>query len=240
MMKSLTRYATTAALLMAGLGCSEDGSSPKGPITGGGRGGSAAGAAASGASGSAGNPAGSGGAGGSEEPGTPDAGGGRFLATLQGEIVSLDSLDPAWWTLCRGPQIIQRTGDEWTRLQDDRPEAFNLNHAAHYVDGVYHSDCRLTLGCDVDFCTPFPEDPLEFGSRYFTPLVAREYVQVGQRAAPDCEDAGVALDAGGDAGSRLVPDIESRVPGSPIGVRVRYYLDSRCQTEPITTDVPVE
>jgi hypothetical protein len=88
---------------------------------------------------------------------------------------------------------------------------------------------------------------LEIGyNNYRRPLIAREYVQVGQSGAPICaiEDAGIALDAGSDAGSdaglRLVPNIESRAPSGPRGVRVRYYRDSDCRTEAITTEIAVE
>jgi hypothetical protein len=67
-------------------------------------------------------------------------------------------------------------------------------------------------------------------------------VQVGQSGAPLCglEDAGIPLDAGLDAGVRLVPNIETRAATGPLGVRIRYHRDSHCETEAITTDIAVE
>lgn len=192
-------------------------------------------------SGDAGQLAGSGGAGGSTGVDMSDAGLARFRATLAGETVSLVALDPVWLERCqRNPQLVQRSGDAWVLLRDERPEAFNLNHAAHYLDGAYHSDCRLSLGCDVGGCEAFPKSE-PFDSDY-APLIAREYVEVGQIGAPTCEgeDAGINVDAGSDAGVRLIPSIESRAASGPLGVRVRYYRDSGCGTEAITAEIPVE
>jgi hypothetical protein len=173
----------------------------------------------------------------------PEAGTERFQAVLTGERVLLTTSDSVWLTTCDepNPRLAQRTGDSWTLLRDERPPESNLLQAAHYLDGSYQSDCRLSLGCDVGGCTPFAEfyeDAWYFQAR----MTAREYVQVGQLGAPSCdqEDAGVPLDAGGDAGGRLVPNIESRAPSGPLAVRLRYFRDDHCATGAITTDILVE
>ena len=70
---------------------------------------------------------------------------------------------------------------------------------------------------------------------------------MGERQALTCDalDAGSPLDAGSldagpDAGLRVVPEIESRAPTGPLIVRLAYYLDRQCNTAPLTTDVVVE
>ena len=175
----------------------------------------------------------------------PDSGLVRFSATLQGEVVRLTASEPVWISGCqRNPVVVQRVSDAWVLLQDDRPDANNLLYAAHYLDGTYHSACNASLGCDVGGCQALSVDADPFDS--YAPLIAREYVQVGQFGAPICglEDAGIALeeigDAGSDAGVRRVPNIESRAPSNPLGVRVRYYRDRFCATGAITTEVAVE
>jgi hypothetical protein len=183
------------------------------------------------------------GAGGSTDGGSggtdlSDGGLAQFSAVLEGDRVRLSSSDGVWIERCqRNPRLVQQDGDAWTPLRDDRPEAYNLLDAAHYLDGSFRDACRLTLGCDVGGCAAFSTmyDP-------YVPLVAREFVQVGQASAPTCDqlDAGIEPDAGSDAGVRQVPNIESRAPTSAIGVEIRYYRDSRCRTGAITTVVPVE
>lgn len=196
-----------------------------------------------GLSGSGGEAAGLGGSGGSIDADVPEAGAARFQAVLDGERVRLTALDPVWLSLCNepNPRLAHQTGDTWTILRDERPDGFNLQHAAHFLDGAYQSDCRLSLGCDVGGCTSledFEQDVGVFQSR----MIAREYVQVGQLDAPSCdrEDAGVNLDAGDDAGRRSVPAIESRAAEAPLVVRFRYFRDNRCETGAITTDIAVE
>jgi hypothetical protein len=232
-------------LLLAAVACTRDDSGGPGPVANGGGGGSASVAGAGGRAGdagSAGEPSGAGGSAGSMPLGLADAGAARFRASLQGQTVSVEALDDVWIALCnRDLQLVEQLDGSWTPLRDDRPEASNLQHAAHYLDGAFHSDCRLSLGCDVSYCVPFSEVPWD-SEWDQAPLIAREYVQVGSVAGPSCDalDAGVDADAGSDAGVRRVPAIESRVPTHPLGVRVRYHSDSRCQTDPITTHVAVE
>jgi hypothetical protein len=163
---------------------------------------------------------------------------------LEGDTVNLKALDHVWLERCeRNPQLVQRSGDAWVLLRDERPEAFNLNLAAHYLDGTLNSDCHLSLGCDVGGCEEFPAgDPSDF----YAPLIAREYIEVGKLSAPSCEradregDAGEDSDASRDAGMQLIPSIESREPTGALGVRIRYYRDSECRTEPLTVEIAVE
>ena len=234
------------------MACSQAESTYTDPTGGGATGGSSSGAGGTGGS------SGSGGTGGTEGPAGAGGTGGsptvpleRFSATLQGQTVSLRALDPVWILTCEEDVVLVQRGvnDAWVSLRDDRPDAINLLHAAHFLDGAYHSDCHFSNGCDHVFCEAFPEDDLSFNS-YRAALIAREYVQVGQRGALTCagEDAGIALDAGSDAGSdageaaesRLVPNIESRAPSAPLGVRVRYFRDSNCGSEAITREIAVE
>ena len=151
-------------------------------------------------------------------------------------------LDRGWDLVQRGDtRGAEASARRALEIDPQSPEAFNLLRAAHYLDGTYEPDCYRSLGCDVEFCEAFPGDDEEVAD-YRSTLRAREYVQIGQSDALICgaEDAGIALDAGIDAGLRLVPNIESRLPSAPLGVRVRYYRDSNCWTEAITTDVAVE
>jgi hypothetical protein len=202
----------------------------------------------SGAAGGGGNPTDAGGAGGSmdadvPDADVPDAALPRFQAVLEGLSVAFTPLDPVWINTCNepNPRIAQRSGDSWTLLEDDRPENLNLQHEAHYLDGDYQSECRLSLGCDVGGCRSFA-DALEDELLFQSHLVAREFVQVGELPAPTCEteDAGIALDAGDDAGLRSIPAIESRAPTGPLALRLRYFRDSQCQTEELTAYVEVE
>ncbi|HTV20828.1 MAG TPA: hypothetical protein VMG12_19220 [Polyangiaceae bacterium] len=257
------RRATIAVALMGIAACSEsepnsgiDGGSGGFPAAPGGTGGGASsglggtGGARAGGSGSGGSEAGGSGAGGSEPR---DGGLAHFTATRDGDTVRLTTPDQIWIEACiRSPRLVQRTADGWTPLRDDRPEGYNLLRAGQYVDGVFSDEtCGPTLGCDIVGCRYFP-----VGTEDFTPFYqrfdAREYVQVGEAAAPTCDsiDAGipydpapfepVPLDAGPDAGLRQVPVIESRAPTGALGVEVRYYLDPSCVTELLTTWVEVE
>jgi hypothetical protein len=179
----------------------------------------------------------------------------RFQVTAEGEQLRLIPLDPVWTFLCENNiQAVRRVKGGWTALRDDRPPEFNGNFAAHYRDGTFHSDCALSLGCDVTSCVPLPSEPdlIFMGQPLGIPgemiVSAREIVQVGQRAAPTCDeeaagDAGIdagGLDAGPDAGGRQVPLLESRTPTSPLGIRVRYYRNSSCSGDALTAEVPVE
>jgi hypothetical protein len=183
--------------------------------------------------------------------GVHDAGLARFRATLEGDVVNVVALDRVWLEGCQtNPQLVQKLGDSWVPLRDERPEAFNLHHAAHYLDGTLYSDCYLSLGCDVASCQAFPEEALSEDqlSDLYAPLIAREYIEVAQLGAPSCErqgrdshmDAGGDAGAGSDAGVRLIPSLDSRVPSGPLGVRIRYYRDSGCRTEALTTEIAVE
>lgn len=237
------RYVTgTAALLIGALACSED-DSPRAPISTGGTGGASSGAAGVGSGGRPGGSGGSSGIGGSSGAGgvgMPDGGPAEFNAVLEGDAVRLTTSDNVWVELCAGRlRLVQRVGDAWMPLRDDRPDAHNLLHDAHYLDGAFHDACRLSLGCDVSACMAYSRGREPVDDRA---LVAREYVEVGQAAAPTCDllDAGIDLDASSDAGVRLVPAIESRAPAGPIGVEIVYHLDSQCQTDAITAVVPVE
>ncbi len=234
---------SAAVLLVGAAACTEKDVTEVAIRATGGSGGSSLDAGTSGTSGSGGSPAGAGGSRGSTDVDLPEAGTERFRAVLDGERVRLTALDPVWVSQCDdpNPRLAQRAGDAWTLLRDERPEGFNLHHAAHYLDGSYQSDCVFLLACDVGGCrsiADFEEDVGVFQSR----MIAREYLQVGQLDAPTCdrEDAGVDLDAGGDAGRRSVPAIESRAPDGPLAVRLRYFRDSSCRTEAITTDIAVE
>lgn len=227
------------AVLISAAACTTKDSTTVDPIALGGSGGSPLDA---GASGSGGSPTDAGGSGGTMDS-DADAAPPRFRAVLEGQRVVFTPLDPVWINTCNepNPRIAQRSGDSWTLLDDDRPEGTNLHHGAHYLDGEYQSDCRLSLGCDVGGCRAYA-DAVEDQGRFQFRLVAREFVQVGEQPAPTCdtEDAGIALDAGGDAGLRAVPVIESRAPTGPLAVRLRYFRDSQCQTEELTVDVEVE
>ncbi len=214
------------------------------PVVTAGSGGSAS--SVGGSSGSGGNGGGAGttaGSGGSMDGGAPDAGAPRLRAVLEGQEVKLTALDPIWLRHCdmENPRLVQRANDAWTLLVDDRPDGTNLQQDAHYLDGAYHSACRLSAGCDVAGCAPLSEFEEDYGQFQFR-LTAREYVQTGEQRAPTCEqgDAGFDADGGSDAGGRSVPAIESRAPAGPLGVRLVYYLDSACQTQPVSVDIPVE
>jgi hypothetical protein len=241
---TLMRVATSGAvLLMGAAACTQKDVTEVDTRAKGGSGGASLDAGTSGTSGSGGDPAGAGGSGGSNDVDMPEAGTARFTAVLDGERVRLTALDPVWVYGCEdlNPRLAQRAGDSWTLLRDERPEGLNLHHAAHYLDGAYQSDCNLSLGCDVGGCASFVEFLEDFGL-FQARLTAREYVQVGLLEAPACypDDAGANLDAGGDAGHRSVPAIESRAPAGPLAVRLRYFRDSSCRTEAITTDIAVE
>lgn len=241
-MNGVRHVLTAAALLMGAAGCSDD-ESPGTPI--GGTGGSSSGAGGTGGGGQAGQGGGAGSGGSSGQGGAggsagPDAGLAEFQAVLVDGAVHLTTSDRVWIGRCEPyPRVVQEVDpSDWRPLLDDRPEGTNLQHAAHYLDGELEAECRPTLGCDVFSCDAFPLAPDRYESGY-NPLIAREYVSLGQAPAPTCEflDAGIDLDAGSDAGVRLVPNIVSRAPEAPgqLGVEIRYYRDSRCQTERITT-----
>jgi hypothetical protein len=212
------------------------------PTASAGTAGAPTGASGSGGSEATGGSAGGGGAGGAGGAQPTDAGVTRFRARQSGDLVELVALDEAWLIDCeKNPQLVQSVNGVWMPLRDDRPEAFNLNHAAHYLDGSYFSDCNLSLGCDVSACRRIRDAREEF-REYTLKLRAREYVQVGEAVAPACgSDAGVEIDAGNDAGVRRVPNIESRAPSAALAVRVRYYPDNSCSENAwVTLDVPVE
>lgn len=188
--------------------------------------------------------AGASGAGGAEAaPNAP-----RFRAVVTGNEVKLTALDPVWIESCEdNPRLIQKLGDTWTLLRDERPQAINLQNSAHYLDGILDPACDLGEGCDILGCEDLTKRSVPFRAP------AREYVSVGQRLAPACgvsdSEASGPLDAGSDsgadsgtsdAGGRLVPNIESRAPSGALGVRIRYYADSECRTSPTTLDVPIE
>lgn len=236
-------------VLAAGAACSDDEGSPVDP-TAAGRGGSSGSAGRGGSAGTSGA-AGFGGGGGTLPDGgvtdgglpdgsLPDGGLPRIVASLDGDAVILSSLDEVWIQTCSNTfQVVRREGDAWTPLRDDRPEARNLQVGAHYLDGTFIDACRLSLGCDVGTCAPLSR-PLE--SYQLAKLVAREYVSVGQAAAPTCEalDAGAPLDGGAGAGVRQLPDVETRVPEGALGVSVRFYRNASCDAPPVTLVVPVE
>lgn len=231
-------------LLLAAVACTEKDSTTL-PAESAGSGGSSLDAGASGAGGGGASAAGgSGGSGGSD---MPEAGVARFQAVLDGEVVRLTALDPVWIEGCAGignPRLVQRSsdaGEAWTLLTDERPEGLNLQHGAHYLDGALQSDCSHSAGCDVGTCGTLEEIDDEYGRFQFR-LVAREFVRTGELSAATCDvnEAGLGAEAGVDAGVRSVPAIESRAPTGPLGVRLVYYRDSRCQTPAITTDIAVE
>lgn len=181
------------------------------------------------------------------DSGSSDAGARHFEATTSGQTIGLRPLANVWLSTCsEALRVVQRSGEAWVPLRDDRPESINSLHAAHYLDGAYQSDCRQSLGCDLSICMPFTGSDDGGAEGYARSndrlLLAREHVQAGDAPAPSCEDedAGTPSDAGSDAGSRRVPLIETRTPTGPLGVRVRYYLDSRCRTDQLTAFVPVE
>ncbi|MEO8181416.1 MAG: hypothetical protein ABI895_21470 [Deltaproteobacteria bacterium] len=222
-------------------------------------GGGSAGGGSAGVGGSAAGQGGSAGmAGSAGNGGSGGAAPARFTAAVTGDVLLLTPLDPVWVSHCSEPiHAVQRSNGAWTVLRDDRPEAFNGHYAAHYLDGSYHSDCALSLGCDVGSCSQLTPELGPPWERLQPP--AREYVQVGQALAPLCgeeiteRDGGVLnaglleaglldaglLDGGPDAGGRPVPRLESRAASGQLGMRIRYFRDSSC-TEEITTDVPVE
>jgi hypothetical protein len=232
--------------LLLGAACSEHDATRVEQTASAGTAGASTGVSGGGGSDATGGSAGAGGAGGALEP--TDAGVARFRARQSGDLVELVALDEAWFIDCENnPQLVQRVNGAWVPLRDDRPEAFNLNHAAHYLDGTYFSDCALSLGCDVSGCRRILDDREEFRQDTLK-LRAREYVQVSEALAPDCDhdtggllDAGGQFDAGSDAGVRRVPSIESRAPSGALAVRVRYYPGNRCSDgAAVTLDVPVE
>jgi hypothetical protein len=210
----------------------------------GGAGGAPAAAAGSGGSaelaGAAGTGAGTTGAGGSTDE-LVDAANVRFHALLQGDKIVLDVLDPAWHMTCtHTPFVLQKLGDTWTPLRDERPTGSNDAIRAHYLNGVYQSDCAFNSGCHVNSCEPIIIDEQLAGVDDILRLGALEYVRVGERQDRSCDASDAGLDAGADAGLPLVPEIESRSATGPLAVRVRYYRDRTCRTAPITSDVPVE
>jgi hypothetical protein len=169
----------------------------------------------------------------------PDAGSVRFHALLQGDKIILDVLDPAWHITCNHtPFVLQKVGDTWTPLRDERPTGSNDAITAHYLDGVYNSNCLFDSGCHVNACSPIIYDEQLAGWDDILRLGAREYVRVGEQQRLSCAAADAGLDAGADPG--LVPEIESRAPTGPLAVRLHYYRDSHCQTALLTTDVLVE
>jgi hypothetical protein len=192
---------------------------------------------------SAGSAGASGGGGAEGSPRPP-----RFQAVLSGSEVTLTALDPVWIESCEeNPRLVQKVGDTWSPLRDERPQAVNLLQSAHYLDGVLDPACDRSEGCDVLACVNLADRGAPFVAR------AREYVSVGQRRAPACgaDAAAIPSDAGSDsgadagtsdagAGGRWVPNIESRAPTGPLGVRIRYYPDSGCKLSPTTVEVPVE
>jgi hypothetical protein len=239
------RHAVTAAVLLMGAAACSDDDSPDSPS--GGTGGSTSGAGGTGGGGQAGQGgrgAGAGGSAGQGGSGGPDGGVVEFSAVLVDGAVHLTTSDRVWISDCtRSPRVVEEVGaSDWSPLLDARPEGPNLLHEVHYLDGELEAECRPPLGCDVLECVAFPVAPDRYESPY-NPLLVREYVSLGQAPAPTCEslDAGIELDAGSDAGVELVPNIVSRVPEAsvPIGVEIRYYRDSQCQTERITTVVRV-
>jgi hypothetical protein len=163
---------------------------------------------------------------------------------LQGETIIFEVSQNAWHITCTDtPRVLQKLGDTWTPLRDERPTVTNDALAAHYLDGVYESACLEDSGCHVNACSAIAYDErLSNGIDDVLRLSAREYVQVGERQALTCSalDAGVESDAGADAGLRVVPEIERRAPTGPLIVRVLYFLDSACNTAPLTADVVVE
>jgi hypothetical protein len=170
----------------------------------------------------------------------PDAGHPPFRAQLNGDYVTVAALEDVWVRTCDdNAQVVQQNGDDWEPLRDERPPAFNLQHAAHFLDGAFHSDCGLSLGCDVSTCDVWTFSGNPFGGGYLS-LPARELVQIGDAEAASCDqaDAGAESDAG-DAGLRVVPNLESRAPTGPLRVRVRWYRDGQCD-HPLTADVAVE
>jgi hypothetical protein len=247
-MKSFVTHAmATVALLMGAAACSED--DEPGRITDGGSAGSSSEAGGTGGGGQAGlggsgggGSGGSSGVGGAGGTGMTDGGLAQFVAVLEGTEVRLSTSDDVWIQACaRNPRVVQQAGDTWTPLRDDRPDGTNLQLGAHYLDNSFLDACRQSLGCDVGGCEAFPSVPEPFVTPY-NRLIAREFVQVGQASAPTCDqlDAGIDPDASTDAGVRQVPDIESRAPAGPIGVEIRYWRDSQCNTGAITTIVLVE
>ena len=252
---TITRAATLGLQLAAALACSES-SSGRGPIQSAGTGGTSPGANEAGSAGQPGSldDAGSspGGTASDTDSGTPDAGSPPFQAFLDGQTVRLRALANVWLTGCgESLLVVKRVGDGWVPLLDERPDGGNFQHSAHYLDGAYHPNCRLTLGCDVGYCVPFSGSDIDWGSDQDAewnnwPLSAREYVRVGNIDALTCDtlDAGVPPDAAIDAGLQRVPAIESRSPTGPLGVQIRYYPDNPCQAaasiDPITALVPVQ
>jgi hypothetical protein len=238
----LSRGGSTIAtvLLLASTACNGKDSTSLVPVASGGAGGAPSEAAGAGGSSEFAGAAGAAGAGGSTDE-VPDAGSVRFHAALQGDKIILDVLDPAWHITCtHTPSVLQKLGDTWTPLRDERPTGSNDAITTHYLDGLYQSDCVLNSGCHINSCSPIIYDEQLAGVDDILRLGTREYVRVGERQRLSCDAADAGLDAGADAGLGLVPVIESRAPTGPLAVRVRYYRDSDCQTPPITTDVLVE
>jgi hypothetical protein len=170
----------------------------------------------------------------------PDAGHPPFQARLNGGYVTVRTLEDVWVRTCDdNAQVLQQHGNDWEPLRDERPAAFNLQHAAHFLDGAFHSDCRLSLGCDVSTCDVWTYSGNPSGGGYLS-LPARELVRLGDVEAPSCDgiDAGVESDAG-NAGLRVVPSLESRAPTGPLRVRVQWYRDGQCD-HPLTADLAVE
>jgi hypothetical protein len=170
----------------------------------------------------------------------PDAGHAPFRAHLDGDSVTVGTLEDVWVRTCDdNARVVQQHGDGWEPLRDERPSTSNRQHAAHVLDGTFHSDCRQSLGCDVSTCEVWAYSGNPSGGGYLS-LPARELVRVGDVEAPSCEggDAGVESDAG-NAGQRVVPNLESRAPTGPLRVRIQWYDDGQCE-HPLTADVAVE
>jgi hypothetical protein len=54
---------------------------------------------------------------------------------------------------CSGnPRVLQKLGDSWTPLRDERPTGTNQALEAHYVDGSYELACVPDSGCHVEAC----------------------------------------------------------------------------------------
>jgi hypothetical protein len=246
--RCMAMVVTLPAVLSA---CAAENRSPDGVIDSG-RAGSGMSGGSAGRSSDSGGMSGSGGSSGAVDSGDAgtagagmadelaDAGQPPFRAHLNGPSVTVGTLEDVWVVTCSEvAQVVQQHGDDWEPLRDERPPAFNQHHAAHFLDGAFHSDCQLSLGCDVSTCDMWTFSGNPSGGGYLS-LPARELVQIGDAAAPSCDgtDAGVESD-GGNAAPRLVPNLESRAPTGPLRVRVRWFRDDQCD-HPLTADIAVD